>query len=618
MAVRREPFVTTRQFLASARSIGIRTVEGCCEILDNAFDADATEVRIHVERGQDGELGITFIDNGSGIPAVHVDEDGESHQGIPYVLSYGGRIPHPNKTDPVGKFGWGLSQTATCLSRRTEVYTKTNDDASWRACWYDYDELADEPNFELPEETTRQPPWFELPDTGTIIAMRKVDLREFGSPQKLHGTLVADLGRMYRYFLQQGRTITVSFRDGKAHKETKVMISDPLMRMEGCRYRAKGAETNVYEPVYVETFDDDHPLGPIREADGSYAKMYTTFARLDSSSIRRALNLPLTGSGGTINRDVSREFGINQGNTGFSLVRNGREIAHGQTLGLFAKSGRDNYFRAEVMFSDALDDLFHIRTNKSRFGLDKALFGHIEEIWGAMVTKINVDQVDFQDSLKPLNSRADEVPNAERIAARAAPSLPRKRVDPLVQNQSTKAIRDEVAAKIEALQAEAKREQEAMLRRAKRAAEEGRKEDAKRAKDKARVIAEEFSERKERITTRFAFDAPCRKDEGLVGTGELFDVRSRGDEAWITINTATSFYKHVYNAAKQEADLVDLLDLLIMAMAYAEHMMDEDEASKAAWQNARREVSTLAETMVGTMAVTALGGLSAEPLGGEA
>ena len=203
------------------------------------------------------------------------------------------------------------------------------------------------------------------------------------------------------------------------------------------------------------------------------------------------------------------------------------------------------------------------------------------------------------------------MPNAERIAARAAPSLPRKRVDPLVQNQSTKAIRDEVAAKIEALQAEAKREQEAMLRRAKRAAEEGRKEDAKRAKDKARVIAEEFSERKERITTRFAFDAPCRKDEGLVGTGELFDVRSRGDEAWITINTATSFYKHVYNAAKQEADLVDLLDLLIMAMAYAEHMMYEDEASKAAWQNARREVSTLAETMVGTMAVTALGGLSA-------
>ena len=74
------------------------------------------------------------------------------------------------------------------VSYAAEVYTKTNDDASWRACWYDYDELADEPNFELPEETTRQPPWFELPDTGTIIAMRKVDLREFGSPQKLHGT----------------------------------------------------------------------------------------------------------------------------------------------------------------------------------------------------------------------------------------------------------------------------------------------------------------------------------------------------------------------------------------------------------------------------------------------
>ena len=40
--VRREQFVTTRQFLESARSLDITTIECFYELFDNAFDADAT------------------------------------------------------------------------------------------------------------------------------------------------------------------------------------------------------------------------------------------------------------------------------------------------------------------------------------------------------------------------------------------------------------------------------------------------------------------------------------------------------------------------------------------------------------------------------------------------
>ena len=48
--VRREQFVTTRQFLESARSLDITTIECFYELFDNAFDADATSIRAHIEK----------------------------------------------------------------------------------------------------------------------------------------------------------------------------------------------------------------------------------------------------------------------------------------------------------------------------------------------------------------------------------------------------------------------------------------------------------------------------------------------------------------------------------------------------------------------------------------
>ena len=101
MAARREQFVTTKEFLDSARSLGIKSLEGICELVDNAFDADASNIRIHIENNNDGTLQIIFVDDGLGIPAIHIDEEGNERQGIPFILAYGGRIP-PQPTDPSG------------------------------------------------------------------------------------------------------------------------------------------------------------------------------------------------------------------------------------------------------------------------------------------------------------------------------------------------------------------------------------------------------------------------------------------------------------------------------------------------------------------------------------
>ena len=81
------------------------------------------------------------------------------------------------------------------------------------------------------------------------------------------------------------------------------------------------------------------------------------------------------------------------------------------------------------------------------------------------------------------------------------------------------------------------------------------------------------------------------------------------------INSETPFYKNVYSQAAKKPELVDLLDLMIFSMGYAEHIQDVSSEAKSNWENARREVSGLASQMVGTMAISAL--LETEDVGDE-
>ena len=81
--VRREQFVTTRQFLESARSLDITTIECFYELFDNAFDADATSIRAHIEKKDNGNLRFYIIDNGRGIPAVVTEMTGSCTRAFP-------------------------------------------------------------------------------------------------------------------------------------------------------------------------------------------------------------------------------------------------------------------------------------------------------------------------------------------------------------------------------------------------------------------------------------------------------------------------------------------------------------------------------------------------------
>ena len=607
MAARREQFVTTKEFLDSARSLGIKSLEGICELVDNAFDADAYNIRIHIENNKDGTLQIIFVDDGLGIPAIHIDDEGKERQGIPYILAYGGRIPHPNRPEPIGKFGWGLSQTASCLSRRTEVYSRTDEDTEWRSCWYDFEELLAD-DCELPlEGPAKVLPWLVVPETGTIIAMREVDQSEYATAKGLHDTLVANLGRIYRYFLEFDRTLTVSYSEGGKAKETQIQISDPLMQLTESR-EVKLAGFSIDKGVFTIALDGKNDLGLITNRDGEPSLIVIRLVRLDVEQIRRSVGVPLSGSQDSNSQKLlSKKIGITQNNSGFSIIRNGREIATGQTLGLFSQSsGWLNYFRGEIMFSEALDNLFRVKTNKSRYQIGSDLQNLIKDNIGNQIQKIHDEH---RNELKRLSAKREDepVPHAEVIAAKAAPMLARKRVSDVEREKAKQEITAEVEQKIRIVQQQTKARIEAQTLKLEAAKTTGDAKAVKEIEAKITVTKEETAQIVESIQNRFAFDSPCRKVFGIVGTGELFDVKSRGDTAYITYNTSTSFYDVVYRRAQQNSELEALLDLMIFSMAHSEHVVSDD-ITRNMWVNARREVSNMAKIFVDTMAIKPLPG----------
>ena len=133
--------------------------------------------------------------------------------------------------------------------------------------------------------------------------------------------------------------------------------------------------------------------------------------------------------------------------SGFSLIRNGREIGNGESLDTFTKSGDHNYTRGEVRFSAALDDLFRIRTNKSRYDLSPPFKEHIMDVWKPTMAMIRTDHL---NAMKALSSKKEEeeVPRAEVVASKAAPNLVRKRVSRKEREQARAEINDEVNKKI--------------------------------------------------------------------------------------------------------------------------------------------------------------------------
>ena len=120
---RQERIVNSVGALKSIRNLGITMEEGIAELVDNSVDASSTRIHIHISKKDTGNFTISIADDGVGIPE-EIPGKPEISQTIQHVLRFGGRISHHGRAYPVGRFGFGLSQTSHLPDDKIEGFSK--------------------------------------------------------------------------------------------------------------------------------------------------------------------------------------------------------------------------------------------------------------------------------------------------------------------------------------------------------------------------------------------------------------------------------------------------------------------------------------------------------------
>jgi len=341
---------------------------------------------------------------------------------------------------------------------------------------------------------------------------------------------------------------------------------------------------------------------------GRPAEIRIRMVRLEMENIRKKLGMPLSGAMqfgfGKGNKNPLTTWGINTEGQGFSIVRNGREIRSSETLQLFTRDNKLNYFRGEVEFDDELDSLFKVQTNKSRFTISKRLRDIMRDRCMATIQQIRNDNSRVASLLKIRRQRL-AAPSSEQAAALAAanPKFKRRKIS----DAQKKKAEQEIAERVESMVRVAEKEGESEIK----AAEEVL-DDVRLSRDKKRIEAAESAvesakveaiARVKTIRDRFAFSSPCRKFYGKVGNGDIYSIEDLDTEVWVTINTESPFYKILYERATQKPEMESLLDLILFAIAHSEHLQGHSDKMLEFWNHARNRVSRNAYTFVSRMSM---------------
>lgn len=320
------PIVLSETFIEATRDTGYRsTAAAVAELVDNSIQASAKKVRIFVNETNEADgVMVSVMDDGSGMDAST----------LRMALQFGGSNRFADRSG-LGRFGMGLPNASVSQARYVEVLT-------WRApnaciaSHLDVDAIAGGGANEIP--TVRRatfPKWAQewRGFSGTIVTWTKCDRIDNRRVSTVARKLHEPLGRMFRHFIWKGVTISVN---GEIVKPI-----DPLFLNKTTPLRGAVAfgEPLAFE-IRVPGTGDETSLVKVRFAELPVYEWH---------------DLPV---------EEKRKHGIVDG-AGLSILRAGREVDYGWWF--FGNKRRENYdswWRGELSFEPALDELFAITHSK--------------------------------------------------------------------------------------------------------------------------------------------------------------------------------------------------------------------------------------------------------------
>lgn len=434
------PLFDGRQAVESQRKSAYKnTARAAREIVDNAYEAGASNVWIVLKRPSDDERksrerkdavsAVAFIDDGPGmVPRM-----------ARYALSWGGGTHFDDPTG-IGRFGFGLPNSSINQTRRVEVYTRTSAKEPWTRAVLDINAdrvkrhglvRVDEPEeAELPPFVVDYMKKNKISlKSGTVVVWDKPDRLTARSAGKLREQMLDDFGVVYRYLLDDFKLIV----DG-----VPVQKVDPLFLMEDARYfkskKDGGAESRFDKQLIVKYYRDEESGSQHLELLTSTADVQA--ARQDPNAIVDVMSIRVSGfpygfaaesvrvgyddRGEEVRKRFSKEsdeykrLQIRKRRRGMAFVRAKREV---DTLDAFPTLASDKanklgdwpvlqsyalHWGIEVRFGPKLDEVFGI-------GNDKQSVSPIEDFWKILAEAHVDDAVNREESIqRTLRKKQDE------------------------------------------------------------------------------------------------------------------------------------------------------------------------------------------------------------------
>lgn len=316
--------VRDANFVVATRDTGYRSVAAAlAEPIDNSLQATAKNVSIHVrENGPGSELSVGVLDDGRGMDVAT----------LRIALQFGGTQRFNDRSGP-GRFGMGLPNSSLSHARRVDVY-------SWRRrgrvvhSYLDVDEIVLGRLREVPPPARcGLPSWAAAlaADKGTLVIWSKCDRLQHRTAGRLATELDSPLGRMFRYFLWGGASITVNGEP--------VRPVDPLFLVGKVAGGTEFGRPLTYQ-IRVPTSSGETSLVRVRFSELPIAKWH---------------ELPVS---------AKRQIGIVKGG-GVSIVRANREVAYGwYFMGSKRRENYDDWWRCEIAFEPDLDEYFGMTHSK--------------------------------------------------------------------------------------------------------------------------------------------------------------------------------------------------------------------------------------------------------------
>lgn len=474
--------------IESLRYLTYTNATALADIVDNSLDANAENITITIDK----EKYIIIQDDGFGMTFETMCE----------AIKLGSNT-EKESTD-LGRFGMGLVTASISMGRKLEVVSKITGQKAHKVC-LDLDKIMETNKWCAEEESLTMDDEVRMNslESGTVVTISKLDSIE----RNIASNADAHFRQVFRGFLFSGRTISLNGR--------QITPLDPLERDR--------SETQAL-------LEDDI------DVDGE--KVHVALVHLDPNKSELAAK-----------NDDKNHLTYNPTNEGYYIVRNNREIAAAQTLGLYTRHPEFNRFRCEISYSSNLDKQFGINFTKNHIEMTKSLSDKIDNI-----TK------QYRNMIRSQAKKASEVEASQQISHSDAEEIISRK----------KALLKTKTGWLE------KRERSQAPRKPKDTTESEKnisRDNIKKIQPGNKAMPAEIME----------------ADLGTMGP--LYDCSFEGNKIIIRWNIRHPFHSQLIAKYSTDKDVTTPVDLLIYSLAQAELSFDEDSDQKNVFQRSMSNVA---------------------------